>query len=321
MKYERWNRETIYLSYFIFHISYLPDRAALFFSCAGSWLTIHTLLYRRRCNRATCIFPETPAFPKNSYSNTIMKRTTGFVAFLVLTFALTAFKANAQSKASVVGDGIANNASAISPFEGTITMTTTGIGDDEKHDVLMNLKGAQMQFDIDAGVQGHIQLYPDVEKQKIYIVLASQHMGMEQPLTHQSATVELKPLGKKDTIAGHPAEAYLLSTPEADITLWETNDLPANVRQAYDAALPHILQEDKNMIAALDQFGKKNMAPVQIDVNVKQMDQKITIELVKVEPKKLDDAIFALPKDITFQPMPQQQGQQQGSNPGADTHN
>ncbi|HWF44344.1 MAG TPA: DUF4412 domain-containing protein [Candidatus Kapabacteria bacterium] len=253
-----------------------------------------------------------------------MKRTTGFVAFLVLSFALTAFNGHAQSKTS-----IANNASVASPFEGTITMTTTGIGDDEKHDVLMNLKGSQMQFDIDAGVQGHIQLYPDVEKQKIYIVLASQHMGMEQPLTHQTATVELKPLGKKDTIAGHPAEAYLLSTPEADITLWETNDLPANVRQAYEAALPHILQEDKNMIAALDQFGKKNMAPVQIDVNVKQMDQKITIELVKVEPKKLDDAIFALPKDITFQPMPQQQGgqqqqgeqQQQGGNPGAgDAH-
>ena len=218
-----------------------------------------------------------------------MKKAAGFIAVWVITLAMPVMKANAQS-----------------PFEGTITMATSGIGDNEKHDVLINMKDAKMEIDIDAGVQGQFKLYPDVQKHKLYLVMAAQHMGMEQTLPEKSSTtkIELKPLGKKDTIAGHPAEAYLLTTPEAEVTLWETGDLATDVRQAYQAALPHILQEDEQMAAALDELGQQKMAPVRIDLSIKSMDQKITLELVKIEPKKLDDAIFVLPKDITFQPMP-----------------
>jgi hypothetical protein len=205
------------------------------------------------------------------------------------------------------------------PFEGTITLTTTGMGDDSKHDVLINMKGSQIQIDIDAGAQGHFQLYPDAKKNKLYIVMTAQHMGLEQTLTKHDTKVELKSLGKKDTIAGHPAEAYELVTAQADVTLWEASDLPSSVREAYLAALPHILQEDNDMSAALDQLGKKNMAPVRVDLAVKEMGQKISLELVKVEPKKMDDALFVLPKDITFQPMPQMGGGNPGGG-GGDAH-
>ena len=223
-----------------------------------------------------------------------MKKAAGFIAvWAAIALATPAMKANAQS-----------------PFEGTITMETSGMGDDEKHNVLINIKGTQMEIDIDAGVQGQFRLYPDVQKHKLYLVMTAQRLGMEQALPEKSGKtkIELKPLGKKETIDGHPAEAYQISTAQADVTLWETSDLPDNIREAYQSALPHILQEDKQMIAALDELGKKKMVPVRIDLSIKAMAQKISLELVKVEPKKLDDALFVVPKDITFQPMPHMGG-------------
>ena len=215
------------------------------------------------------------------------------------------------------------SAHAQAPYEGTATLAMITAADSDTNTVTVNMKGGKTEIDIDAGVQGLIKLYPDFKKHSMKIALMSQKSGQEVPLQDPSTStlkVDLKPLGKKETIAGFSAEAYSLSIPEADFTLWATADMPKNLRTEFQSALAPIMQDDKNIGAALKQLGEKNLVPIKVEIAPKGVpDQNATIVFLKAEPKKMADAIFDLPKDVKFK-SPGAPGQPPPANDGGAPH-
>jgi hypothetical protein len=192
-------------------------------------------------------------------------------------------------------------------FEGTISMSMILPGDTTTHDASINLKGDKMELDIDLGMMGLVKIFPDKKNHKVYMAQMTMKSGRVIDIADEqkTTTLDLKPLGTKDVVAGHPVEGYLLSTPQVDFTLWEASDIPADIRLAYEAALPHLMQEDPNIKATIAEFAAKKMVPLKIELLIKSMSgQKVAIEFVKAEPKKLADSLFELPKDIKFAEMP-----------------
>ncbi len=218
-----------------------------------------------------------------------------------------------------LGLSLATAAQAQSSFEGTVTLALLTPADSVQSQSTINLKGDKMEIEIDAGVQGIIKLYPDSKKHTMHIALMAMKQGREVPLPPESVSdvkIDLKPNGKKQTVSGHAAEGYTLSIPQADFVLWATSELPENVRVAYGNALPHMMQEDGNLIAAFHQLAAKKMVPIKIEIAPKGApDQNAAIEFVKAEPKKLDGSLFELPKEITFAPLPPPGGERP---PGAE---
>ncbi len=216
------------------------------------------------------------------------------------------------------------HAQAQKPFEGTITMSMVFPPDTGTHSAVLSLKGDKTEIDLDLGMQGLLKVYPQPENHKVFVAMMAMKSGQEMPMPGEDAappaTLDLKPLKKKSTIAGHPVQAYLLKTDPVNFTLWETSDLPADVRLAYQTALPHLMQEDPIMKAALAKLAAKKLVPLKIDCAVKVMpDEKISFAFVKAESKMIDDAVFALPKDIKFSTPPQPVTTPDGSAPSDST--
>src|SRR5437588_11808281 len=91
-----------------------------------------------------------------------MKR--NLVASLVaLGFVLLEFAATARAQA---------------PFEGTVTwaMSIPQV-DDEKHDMLVNIKGDKIETELDLGAQGGVKTYLDHANKKIYMYMSSMKAG------------------------------------------------------------------------------------------------------------------------------------------------
>src|ERR1700733_15231994 len=107
------------------------------------------------------------------------------------------------------------------PFEGTITWSVNSpMLDDDKHPMIINVKGDKTETEMDLGVSGNMKAWSDRSTKKMYMFMSSMKSGwtmdMKDNKTVTSDTVNLKPTGKKATIAGHPAEEYLIKGKTGD---------------------------------------------------------------------------------------------------------
>ena len=205
---------------------------------------------------------------------------------------------------------MAPQARAQTPFEGTATWSMTiPQMDDEKHEMTINMKGDKVETEIDLGAQGGVKTYIDREKKKIYVAMSAMKSGWVLDFPNDSLVkaktgdIDLKTTGQKATIAGHPAEEYILHTKKADISLWMSGDFPKEIRDAFHRSMTSQPGQDPGAARAMQQLADKGLVPVKMIVKNGE-EIATTMELVKVESKKLDDSIFVTPKDITFSPMP-----------------
>lgn len=214
---------------------------------------------------------------------------------------------------------VAPQARAQTPFEGTATwsMSIPQL-DEERHEMTMNIKGQQLEIEVDLGAQGGIKTIVDHDKKKIYVIMSAMKSGMVMDLPSDSAAktmtknvTEIKSTGQKATIAGHPAEEYVVHTAKADVSMWASADFPKDVRDAFSQAMTAQPGQDAAQVSAFRQFAQKGLIPIKI-VEKNGDDIAMSMELVKLEKKKLDDSLFVAPKDITFTPMPA--GMQGGMN-------
>ena len=193
-------------------------------------------------------------------------------------------------------------------FEGTIVWTTMSqqFGDDDKHDLLMNVKGTKFEAEMDLGVNGLIKLYPDFINNKMRIYIVAQKMGFEKSIgagKSADGDVEFKSLGTKATIAGHPAEAYSLTTSKGEKVAWMTSDFPADVREEFMIGLRGLGKGNKKDRAAMEKLLAKGLVPIKIEE--KEAGEVVgSLEFVKLDMHPIDDAVFALPAGVHFQPAP-----------------
>lgn len=237
-------------------------------------------------------------FPKDH----LMKKVTGyFIAFSFL-LALPLAKVSAQAK----------------PFEGTITwaMTMPQMGNDDSHSMVINVKGKKMEMEINMGTMGLMKSYADQETRKGYMVMEAMKMGYTMDLPSDSLQIasndksdmaDLKPTGKKATIAGHSAEEYLLKGVKSrggtvDMSFWVAGDFPKEMLAAFNNGLKNPGQDSKQTVA-MKYFADHGLVPVRI-VATSDGQVAMTMEFVKYEAKHLDDALFVPPTDIKYRPMP-----------------
>jgi hypothetical protein len=196
-------------------------------------------------------------------------------------------------------------------FEGTLTwnLTVPLLGDDTRT-MIINVKGDKSQIDMDMGDEGGMtKIYTDPAAKKRYIVMMDSKTGLVSDMddsTQQSVngdSISIKPTGQKATIAGHPAEEYVSSGINGDVSLWVTPDFPKDVRESFYHALSSSPGQDAKGIKDLKYLSDRGLVPVRIVVKVAG-EAMMTVEFVKYDRKKLDDALFVPPKDIKYTATP-----------------
>jgi Domain of unknown function (DUF4412) len=193
-------------------------------------------------------------------------------------------------------------------FEGTISwvVSITQLGDDAKHDMKVNVKGDKLETETDLGAMGLMKTYSDPASKKTYMVMGDSKSGMVRDNPSDSAIragatgLELKATGHKDTIAGHTAEEYTFKDGPADISLWASSGFPKSLCSQSEV----VGQQDNVMPAAMKQLAKKGLFPVKLVIS-QQGEVAASMEFVKYEEKKLDDAFFVAPSDVKYGPIPQ----------------
>lgn len=204
-------------------------------------------------------------------------------------------------------------ASAQSKFEGTITWAMTiPMMDEEKHDMIFSMKGDQAFVQMDLGAQGGMKMWTDRAARKTYMYMAALgNRGMIIDMPNDSVTLakakdlqlDLKATGQKANVAGHASEEYMMKTKDMDVSMWMASDFPQDLRDAFKHAMASNQQQDVNIARAMKELGDKGLVPVKMSVK-KGGETAMTMELVKIEQKKLDDKVFERPANIEFKPMP-----------------
>jgi hypothetical protein len=225
-----------------------------------------------------------------------MKRTF-FTALVALGFLLPMTqRANAQGK-----------------FEGTIVwaMTMPQL-DEEKHDLIQSMKGDQTYTEMDLGAQGGMKMWIDRSANKMYMYMAALgNNGMVMDMPNDSVAlakagdqvVDIKPTGKKATVAGHAAEEYLMTIKDGQMSLWMASDFSKDLVSAFQNTMSSGQKQDVKVTRAIKDFIAKGQVPVKMQVT-SAGEIAMTMELQKIEAKKLDDKIFERPSNIKFGAMP-----------------
>ena len=193
-------------------------------------------------------------------------------------------------------------------FEGTVTWTmSVPMLDDDKHDMVLHVKDDKSEMDMDMGVQGPVKVYSDQSTKKMIMVMMTMKSGwtmdMNDIKTTNADSIDIKPTGKKENIAGLSAEEYLIKGAHSDISLWVTADLPKDIQGSIYNSQIHNPRQDASETKAMKQLVDRGYVPIRIVVSVAGETQ-MSMEYVKYERKSLDDALFVPPADIKYNPMP-----------------
>jgi Domain of unknown function (DUF4412) len=188
-----------------------------------------------------------------------------------------------------------------SNFEGQITMRTTRAGNPPS-DMLVKAKGDRLRFDTTENGQTVSAIF-DPQKNTVVALMDAQRAYMDMDFSSPSAAPNTDPktsgaekTGKKETIAGIDCEDYVVKDPsgkKTEVCIAEGLaffDLEG-VRHGGGAGWNKDLR-DKKMFP---------LRSIEYDETGKEVSRS---EVTKVEPKKLDDALFQVPKDYTKVPTP-----------------
>jgi Domain of unknown function (DUF4412) len=222
-----------------------------------------------------------------------MKRVIGLFLVLGFVLAFPVLKLHAQNT-----------------FEGTVSWnaTITQLGDD-KHSMILNVKGNKIESEFDLGAMGVVKTYVDPGNKKIYQIMGGMKSGRVADIPSDSSGAgggfELKPSGKKDTVAGHTAEQYSFKDAGADITISAASGFPQKLSNLGQQIMSG--QQDATMENAFKKLSKMGLFPVKLVVT-REGEVSMSLEFVKYDEKKLDDALFVVPTDVKFTPMPKMGG-------------
>ncbi len=226
-----------------------------------------------------------------------MKKLTGYFIAFAFVIAIPVAKVLAQA----------------STFEGTVTWSMSiPQMDDQPHTMTINFKDGKVEQEMDMGKQGLIKTYvvPEKNAKKYYMVMEATKMGMSVEVPDKAVEPSdsgLTATGKKETIAGHPSEKYLVNTPTGTLSLWASSGFPKNLTECVAKSMRDQPRQDKSSSNAFLQLAKRGLIPVKI-VATSGSQTAMSMQFVKFKQKKLDDALFVPPKDIKYRPLPSMGG-------------
>jgi hypothetical protein len=188
-----------------------------------------------------------------------------------------------------------------SNFEGEITMRTSRQGS-APADLVVKAKGDKLRFDTTTNGQTGSAIF-DPQTNKVTALIDAQKAYMDMDFSSPSAapntdarTSSSEKTGKKETIAGIDCEDWVAKDPSGKrsevciaegLAFFDIDGLRHGGGAGWNKEL-----RDKKMFP---------LRSVEYDVNGKEVSRS---EVLKVEPKKLDDALFQVPKDYTKLPAP-----------------
>jgi hypothetical protein len=199
------------------------------------------------------------------------------------------------------------NASAQKAFEGSVTwkMVSAQMGDQNPHEMTMNIKGEKFEIDMDAGPQGLVHMFVDRPNKKMTMVMDARKMGMVQNLpddaspeaAQKAKDVDVKATGQKSTINGHAAELYVLTSPNETVNMWMSKDFGPDLAGGLRAAMANNTRGSQAQKKVFRELAEKGYFPVKIEGK-----DGGSLELVSVEPKSLPDSKFEVPADVMIMP-------------------
>jgi hypothetical protein len=199
-------------------------------------------------------------------------------------------------------------------FEGSITwsMTIPKTGG-EKHLMIINSKGKKLETETDMGSTGFFKTFSDEDTKKLYVLNVDKQEGFVLDNPGESASgnmptkdsLDLKPTGQKATIDGHPAEEYILRSPNSatETSFWVTADFPNDIKEVFYHSLNASQSQDPQKSRALKILNERGVVPIRIVVRVGG-EVALTLEFIKYEEKHLDNTVFIPPTNIQFNPLP-----------------
>jgi hypothetical protein len=190
-------------------------------------------------------------------------------------------------------------------FEGIITLEESGpVLGDQKAEMIISVKGDKSVTAVDFPGIGPMKIYEDKAAKKMTQIFEAQKRGVEIDQTVIDSTLINKPIpptrasGKKALIRGLNAEEFICQIDSGvEIRMWLTKEMEKDVAKALISSMETGMKAGGAQAAGFLSLFDKGYVPVRT-VIMQDGNEQVTVEFAKVEPKKLDDAIFVVPTDI-----------------------
>jgi hypothetical protein len=191
-------------------------------------------------------------------------------------------------------------AGAQSPFEGVITMRMRSERAPEPMTIRYLVREGRFRSEMSmAGME--MAAIVDPVKREVYSVMPAQRMYMVMPLPDDAAaggrTPEVTKTGRRETIAGHACEHFLVKTEQQTMDVCLATDLPAMMMGGGMGRGGRGASAD----AWVRALGRQPGFPLKVTV---QGANEAMLEVTGIEPKKLDAALFSPPSDFQRMQMP-----------------
>ncbi len=193
-------------------------------------------------------------------------------------------------------------------FEGEISlqMSAPMLGD-KKIDIVYSIKGTKVLQTADDPQQGKIDVYTDTKAGTQIIVQVAQKKGMlidQAMIDSEMKSMKMpvlipKATGKKEKVAGYDCEIYTMAIDSSsEMDLWITKDLSKATADGIKNCTEAGMKSSGISSDALKDLFNKGYAQVRMEVKQNGVTQ-FTNQFVKAEQKKLSDALFVIPSDVT----------------------
>ena len=187
-------------------------------------------------------------------------------------------------------------AGAQSSFEGVITMRMRSDRAPEPMTMRYLVREGRIRSEVSMGGM-EVAAIVDPAKREVYSVMPAQRMYMVMALPDDAPAgvraPEVTKTGRRETIAGHTCEHYLVKTEQQTMDVCLATDMPALVMSGGAGG------GGAGVWASA--LGKQPGFPLKVTV---QGASEAMLEVTSIEAKRLDPALFAPPADFRRMEMP-----------------
>ena len=195
--------------------------------------------------------------------------------------------------AVLLAAGFAATPAAAQTFEGAVTAKLHPDGGREPMEVQYLLRQGAMRMEMSRGEAAVMIVDPTAKTS--YMLMPQRRMYMVMPLVHGAGAETQRPApevvrtGRKEKIAGYECEHWLVKDATGDVDACVAAGLGAFAMGApgREASWSGIFRDQRGFPLKVSKAGAGTM-----------------MEVTKIEPKRLDAALFAPPADYTKMEMP-----------------
>jgi hypothetical protein len=190
-------------------------------------------------------------------------------------------------------------------FEGTIHYTLTS--ETQPMDMVHFIKGSRMRIEVPLdGVNTAVSIV-NLADREISILMPGQNMYMIMPLPagvgmSDTNVPELIDTGETGEILGYDCTRYLLKDKERQVEIWATQELGPYV----SASNP--MQKNGSKNAWETMLADSGLFPLRVAEMGKNGGETFSLDVTRIDPGQLDEALFTVPEGYQEFTMPSMPG-------------